>query len=74
MCVLQDAISDVRKAIVQAVSKRNQDRKGVEAEILHHYELVYADGVIAGLETALAAMVGRYMACSSKGDCQDIPF
>lgn len=70
---LYDAISDVQKDIVKAEETRRKIRKRVEMGVPHESHLEYADGLVAGLESALALMTSRRPDRIPEGDCRDIP-
>lgn len=70
---LYDAIRDVQKDIAKAEENRRNIRKRVEAGVTHESHLEYAEGLVAGLESALALMTARRPDRIPEGDCRDIP-
>lgn len=56
---LYDAIRDVQKDIARAEENRRKIRKRVEAGATHESHLEYSEGMVAGLESALALMTAR---------------
>ena len=70
---LYEAIIDVQKDITKAEENRRKIRKRVEMGVSHESHLEYADGLVAGLESALALMTARRPDRIPEGDCRDIP-
>ena len=56
---LYEAINDVQKDIFKAEENRRKIRKRVAAGVAHESHLEYAEGLVAGLESALALMTAR---------------
>jgi len=59
MSELYDAMCDVEKDLLKAKRQRSNIRKGANADLLQESQLAYADGLVAGLESALIAMDSR---------------
>lgn len=70
---LHEAIADVRKDILKADESRKKVKKRVDVGAAHESHLYYSEGLVAGLESALALMEARRTDRIPEGDCRDIP-
>ena len=70
---LYDAMSDVQKDIAKAKENRRKIRERIDMGLAHESQLEYADGLVDGLESALALMTARRPDRIPEGDCRDIP-
>jgi hypothetical protein len=71
---LYDAISDVQKDIAKAKENRRKIRKRVYMGVSHESHLEYADGLVAGLESALASMTARRLDRIPEGEPEPHPY
>ena len=74
MSELHEAISDVQNDITKAKENRRKIRKRVEMGVSHESHLEYADGLVAGLESALVLMTARRPDRTPEGEPEPHPY
>lgn len=53
---MNEVIKDIQKDLSRAVEQRKKIRKRVDTGVSHESHLAYADGLVAGIESALNAI------------------
>jgi len=66
-----EALKAIEADLKRAEEQRTKIRKRVDAGVAHESHLAYADGLVAGLESARALVLEPERI--PEGDCRDVP-